>query len=710
MLPVTEEFVAASKANARRVFSRVRINFTDLFLDTTASPVLTTTEWLTEDGQEWFDETDNSWITEDNIALDTFADQLVNGRRGATRKWVAMDGITTHDGTFFYAPGNADLAASNEIGWWGNVSSDSNGEFPYDQTVEITFSARNVTRMELSADDKRNEYPVDFKYEFFDGSDVLLDTYVVTGNGSFFRLDNVIVNGVQRIRLTITKWSQPGANVKITEISSILEQIFEDDVIENISVTEQREISNNNSVPIGNIAASESTVTLVNQNRQFDANNQDSPFFGSVRPGSRVRVEIGFRKSDGVVEYVPVFSGWSNTWNVPERELNASTSARDRLDLLRRTEIESIAVIENDTFGDWFETVLTDAGITSTEYVIDSVLYTTKYIVPYGWIVKQSHRDALELLATACSASIYQDREGLIRIEAWDYLQRNKTSSVESYNLSNYMDKDNQPEYSQLVNRLTVTTQPRVPAASSTVYETSANEPETINPNATENYTITYEESPVINAVAIVSPTIAGVTVTGANYYAWGAVIEVTNTNGSGQQFQLQVTGQVLNIQGRQTVTGIDQDSIDANGESAFVFPVNDFLQKRELAVDIADGLIDVFSQTQRDLAIAFSPGGSPALELGDQITITDQYLERNYNLTNTVMRYNGGLSMQHRARIIRQFEPWVTEDNFQSWCTEDGEDWLVSQFLIFETWQTEDGQDWLTEDNDTWQSNRIIA
>ena len=374
-ITVSDDFNTAIKANSRKILARVKINFTDLFLDPTASVILETLDFETEGGLLLETESSEQLTIEEIKSSRSYDGQLVNGRRGTTKKWASMDGVTLMDGTSYHAPGTSDLAAFNEIGWWGNLVSDSNGDFNYPQVVSIEFSSRNITRMDLAADDKRGEWPVDFGYEFFDGLDASLGTYSVTGNGTAYRSDTVDFTGVEKITLTMTKWSTPFTNAKLTEMSSVLEQIFEDEDIESINVTEQREISNDNSIPTGNIASSESSISLINNSdRPFDANNVNSPYYGTVRPGARVRAEIGVLKSDGSVEYVPVFSGWSVSWSVPEQSITASTTARDRLELLTRTEISAGSVEENKTFYYWFEKVLNDAGLSSTECNIDPSL------------------------------------------------------------------------------------------------------------------------------------------------------------------------------------------------------------------------------------------------------------------------------------------------------------------------------------------------
>lgn len=653
MLPTTPEFTTAIDSNIRQIVARARINFSDVLLDLTAAPQLETDTLATEGLAVLLAEDGRSLQTEFNVQANTFPDQLVNGRRDATRKWASADGDSFPDGSFFPAPGDAEEASFNEIGWWGSYISGASGVFTPSQKVSITFSARSLNRFDIVADGRRGEYPVDFDVYFFTDADVLISTVEVRGNTLVDRSEVVTLDNVARIQLEIFVWSAEGKNAKITEISPIFEQIFESQDIVSFSIVEQRETGSSSNIPTGGITSNEADIVLINQNRIFDNNNSLSPFFGNVRQNARIFLEVGVQTAPGVFEYVPVFNGWSGGWNVPDSEIEASTAARDRLELLTRSVFETSAVIENDTFYAWFERVFNNAGLSIADYSIDLLLDTADYIVPFGWIERQSHRSALELLAAGSGANVYVDRNGIIQVESIEFLARTNRVPVKTYTRSDYSNKDNQPIYANLANEVIVRTSPRVASVSKTVYETIASEPESINPGQTQTYTIFYTEQPIINAVATISPPVAGLSISDTDYYSWGADIQVTSTSAVIETFQFSVTGNSLDITGQQSIVFRNQDSINRNGIYSLEYEATQFLQRRGIAETIADILVRSFSDPQRDLTVTFEPGGDPSIELNDMISITDRYETRSYNIVNTQITYNGGLNIQHEGRII---------------------------------------------------------
>lgn len=653
MLPTTPEFKTAIDSNVRQIAARARINFSDVLLDLTAAAELESTALATETGAILLAENGNQLNTELNVQSRTFPDQMVNGRRDATRKWASLDGSTTLDGTFFPAPSTVQAASFNEIGWWGQILSGPDGTFTPPQRASITFSPRALNRVDVVSDGRRDEYGVDYDILIFDNTDTLLTTVEVRGNTAFDHTEVVDVENAAKITLIISKWNRANRQAKITEISPIFEQLFESQDIVSFDVTEQRETGAQSNVPTGGITSNEADIVLINQGRIFDNNNPDSPFTGNIRQNARVFLELGVQTSPGEFEYVPVFNGWSGGWNVPDSEIEATTAARDRLELLSRSQFEGGEVQENNTFAQWFERVLNDAELSVTDYNIDIVLGTGNYIVPFGWIDKQSHRSALELLARGSGASVYVDRNGIIQIDSIEFLARTNRTPVKTFTRSDYTDKDNQPIYANLANEVVIRTQPHVARVAGVVYETPAGDPQTIPPNRTQTFTVFYNETPVINAVVSFVIVIPGVSITNTVIYSWGADVTVENTTNSTQSLQFQINGQVLDIGGGREVTFRDQASVNNNGLYSLEYDGGLFLQDTNLAQTISDILVRSFSNPQRDLTITFEPGGDPSLELNDMISVTDRYTTQSYNIVNTQLQYNGGLNVQHEGRIV---------------------------------------------------------
>lgn len=653
MLPTTAAFKTAIDSNIRQISARARVNFSDVLLDLTASTVLESTFLSAETNAILLAENGEGLSAELNAQSESFPDQLVNGRRDATRKWASADGYTLVDGTSFPAPGSVNEASFNEIGWWGNDISDASGLFTPSQKVSITFSNRNLNSIEVVSDSRRNEWPINFDIHFFDAGGIFISTTEIRNNTSIDRSESINVIGASKATLEIFSWSLPGTNCKITEISPIFQQIFESQDIVTFSITEQREIGSEANVPTGGITSNEADIVLINQNRIFDNSNSQSPFFGNVRQNARIFLEIGIQTSPGVFEYVPVFNGWSGGWEVPESDIEASTVARDRLELLTRSQYESSAVIENNTFYQWFERVLNDAGLAATEYNIDPLLQGADYNIPFGWIDRRSHRAALELLTRGSGASVFVDRAGLVQVESIEFIGRNNRIPVKTFTRSDYTDKDNQPIYTNLANEIVVRTNPRERSTVKSVYETPADNLQSIAAGEVQTFTIFYNETPVVDAVPSINPAVPGLSITSSTLYSWGADIQVTSIAVTTQTFQFSVNGRTLDLAGGREIVFRDQDSITNNGLYSLVYEENQFIQNDGLAELIADILVRSFSDPQRDLTITFEPGGDPSLELNDMISVTDRYNTINYNIVNTEISYNGGLNIRHEGRII---------------------------------------------------------
>ena len=677
MIATTPAFDTAIAANSRKITGRVTINYTDAFLDPTITAEPIGCDIITED--------DVLIITEDEQALKTeggnrvsYPDQVVNGRPETTYKWFSLeldsDGVTPInklDGSFHPMPGTEELATFNEMGWWGDVESASDNSLPGDQGLLIEFSARQVTSFQITGDDIKNEYPVDFTVEFYAGAS-LEDTETVTGNTLVtYSQDITALDDITSIEVHITKWSSPYKVAKITEaVTSVFETYTSSD-IQSFNIIEEREISNDNSIPTGNIASNECDLSLMNKDRRFDAGNTASPIYGIIKPNNKVDIEVGVLTSSGGFEYVPVFTGWTGGWNVPDGDITASVAARDRLEILRKSYITTSTVIEDDTFKDWFTTVFSDAGLAITEYEIDDTLDGSAYIVPYGWFENVSHREALETLATACSAAVFVDREGCIQVKSVDYFEVNNLESVLTYDRSEYMNKSNQPIYENIVNKIAVTTSPIEKTTSQTVYQTLSTDKETIDGSSTTEYEITFKDKPVSDGVATVDPVVSDVTVTDYTLYAWGGTVEITNTNSSSQDFQIKVVGSTYDVGGQKTITVEDADSIQDNGTFFLDYEGNDFLQNSNLAGKIGNSLLKSFKDPQRDLTVTFSPGGNPALENDDRISITDLYSTKEYNLVSQRINYDGGLNIEQKGRVVGNLFVMITEDG-QNILTED--------------------------------------
>jgi hypothetical protein len=617
------EYFAGINSDIRKLFSKVVINYTDPLLD----PTITGSS------------ADLNYIS--------YPDQMVNGRTVMTHKWGELDGQFILDGSFKLCASTSDSANFNEHGYWS--ASRANGTGVINVTAQVTYSSRKVSGAFVAFDNKLIEYGVDYTIKFFDGVS-LIHTITETGNTETeVQYTFSQISDIDKVVLNITKWSEPNTVVKVAEFTTQVIEEYTDEILCNWSVIEEREISNDGFIPTGAISSSQATVCLSNANgRPFDANNITSRLNGLVKPNALVEIYLGVETTSGI-EYQPMFTGWTTEWDVPEKSVEANTTARDRLNLLTQTNITT-NVIKGDTFSDWFETVMNDAGLANTEYNIDTDLNGSDYIVPVGWMQGESHRRGLELLAEGCNATVYVDRLKIIQVKK---LNNFSGASVQTFTRDDYSDKDNQPAYGNVVNDITVITSPLIETIGVTVYETGSTDPENILASSTTVFTITYNEAPVSDITTLdVFPVVSGVTVTGSTQYSWGANVTVQNVNGSPQDFELRAIGSTYTVSGQKSVNRTDSTSIEENGVVAFTYPTNRFLQNKTLAGDIADDSLASFKDAQRDLNLSFDVGGNPVIELGDTITVTDLYTSKEYKVISQDISYNGGSGVTLKGRV----------------------------------------------------------
>ena len=354
-----------------------------------------------------------------------------------------------------------------------------------------------------------------------------MHTEHITGNNVIAwnkKLDNEVTE-VTEMRLAIQRWSHTGRQVKILEFFTNINEIYEGDDIFSINLVEEKETSHG-SLPVGNISSNEITISLSNENRKYDAGNRQSSLYNLVKPNRRMKAWIGTED-----ELIPLGTFWTGDWSVPESDIYAKTTGRDRLDQLRATKYSTSTVQVNVTAYDLFEDILRDAELLVGEYWIDPSL--EDIVFPYSYFDETSHREALRIVAEATLSQVFCDREGILRIEGVEYVESTivgKNGRVflrrtipgrkhrhRGYGISSddYYTKDNPPKLSDISNRIEVETQPLVPQELQEVYKSN----DSITVTTAKTFTIFYNSTPCIDAVLSLEGT---GTIESVIYYAWG--------------------------------------------------------------------------------------------------------------------------------------------------------------------------------------------
>ena len=598
MITTSQQFKDEMRAPIRKVYGKIQIDYSDPEIDQSIN------------------------VTSNDMNYTSYPMQIVNGKDTPNYNYLTLDDTWNLGDEKSLAPGESETEYI-QYGLWGEQLSNNNGGFNTNPLIELIFVARPIRSLKLVGDSKKDEYPVDFEIRLYNGGVVYTET-VTNNNKVSWTKEIEQINEIEKVEIEIMRWNKPNRVIKIMEVFSSIQEIYEGEDIISINLIEERETSQG-SLPVGNISSNEIEIVLNNVNREFDAGNKDSRLYGLVKPNRKIQAWLGTED-----ELVPLGLFWTKDWDVPEDGVIAKSIGRDRLDRLRESNYSTSKVEVNKTIYELAEIILQDAGLKVDQYWIDEELKS--FIVPYAYFEPVSHREALRQLVTACLGQVYCDRRGIVRIEGPSFtfekldtlttmfLQAEFPSEmdiIEGYGISeeDYFRKNNPSRQSDIANHITVETQPLTVGNVEEIYFSS--EAREIKTNETTIITINFNHVPCID----VNVNLEGTgTIVATEIYSWGADVTISST--SNGTFTLNATGKPLKVTNSDRVRSVDEDSILENGTIRHEMPKNHLIQNISTAKVIADTLLAYYKDPKRDLEMEWR--GNPALELGDIVVVND--------------------------------------------------------------------------------------
>jgi len=433
MLPTTANFDSAIKATVRKFRARVEVTWVDSDIDPTI--VCTANDYNRIN--------DAAEVPSGNDNLQHAAD----GKTVPPYKYAHLDQGLIADGSFHPFPGTAVLSAANETGWWGKTECNSNAEWidsttPLPTTtaipsganpiLTITFANRAINALLVTGESIYNEYPVSFEVRIYLGAALIHTETVINSVGTDWTLDGVswrktlpdlpILYNCDSMQLEIIKWSRPHRVVKIVEFyTGIVETYYDDDIL-NMNLLEEMLISDG-SLPVGNISANELDLKLQNVEDRFFVGNTSSPIYTMIKRNRRIRAWLGtvlppFNVNPllETVEWIPLGIFWSGDWQAEELGTYVSTSARDRMELLRKSMFEISDIYEDVTLFDLATIVMADAKLKMADMVYNIDASLAAITLQYAWFEKVSYFECIREICEACQGYAYVDRYGVVQI------------------------------------------------------------------------------------------------------------------------------------------------------------------------------------------------------------------------------------------------------------------------------------------------------
>ena len=277
--------------------------------------------------------------------------------------------------------------------------------------------------------------------------------------------------------------------------------------------------------------------------------------------------------------------------------------------------------------------VLVDGlSASNTSFYIDPWLQNV--LLPFSWLSRQNHRQALKQIGEACGGVTYSDRNGVVRIESGQHT--NGQTIVDHINEDRIL--DTQSPVSSVINRVDITTSPYVALSEQTVWEIEGVIPTEIG--ETLEYEAFFSD---YRAVFDASASVTGATVLEETFYTWGGRFKIQAT---GTSVTVSVLGRPLVVRGAQTISRSNGASIRRNSERQLSIEENVLIQSTDIAGIVASSIVDVSSNERRDIELTWR--GDPTLTIGDRVRAIGQdatIVEQNF-------RYNGVL--ESRSKLVR--------------------------------------------------------
>jgi hypothetical protein len=609
VISVSNAFKTAIKANDRQFRPRLTITWTDALID----PTIAVTS------------------NDDNYVHPLSDKQAADGITISSQKWAHLDGVLVPDGTYYPAPDDAQATAGAQFGWYGatRCSAGKTWSAPY-PTLSVTFAERPALSLMVSGDSVYNEYPADFDIEIYAAGDVLLYTETVTGNALLSWSKSIAseeINTAVRMDLIIKKWSTANRVAKILEFYTPISDVYEGADIVSMNLLEEREVADG-SLPIGNISANELDIELQNIKLvrgaasivdPFSFENSDSYLENLLKKNRRIYAELGLVLPDTSVEYVPLGTFWSGDWKATEKGTVVTTSARDRMELLRNSEFSTSLIYAGVNLYDLMEVVLnaakTNIPMPDLEWDIDDEL--EDYTVPIAYFPRQDYFKCIKQIVEVCMGQAYMSRDDVLTVTGPSFAGIGATPY--SITRDDYFDRSQPSKSEELKNFV------RVPITALTVQDNTSelyrSDPAiTVPAGGTFTVDADYTNYPATIAFSTLEDVGAGITIQSETFYGCSAHIVLANSSGSPATVVLVISGVVYDTKSDEFVEDSDAASILENGKCKYEFPVNHLLQTRTIGAAIAAKLLLCYKTWRKDTNLQWR--GNPAIELGDIIEV----------------------------------------------------------------------------------------
>lgn len=358
---------------------------------------------------------DNKEVQDNGAIYISNSSELTNGVEKSPTPYCTLEqNLWVLDGNRKHIP----ESANGSEGFVSDVMSDDVCAFTDKiPTLTIDFSKEFtsiIPGVTITWSEVYNEFATDFLVRAFNGDTVVAEREVL-GNRSVTSPVLLDISGYDRIVVYVKKWCLPNRRARVEEIFIGLKKVY--------TKSDLFDFTHTQSASLLSLALPKSEIkySVNNLNGEFNPYN-DSGLSKYIKERQEVKTRYGLKMNDGTIEWIKGGTFYLSDWYAKQNGLTADFTARDKFEYL--TDVYKDWKFTPNTRRDMYdlaELLLNAANLPegSAGWSIDESL---KGVQNFGMFTtaplpEDTIGNNLQLVANAAKCVLYQDREGVIRIE-----------------------------------------------------------------------------------------------------------------------------------------------------------------------------------------------------------------------------------------------------------------------------------------------------
>ena len=303
-----------------------------------------------------------------------------------------------------------------QTGYRGWTLCNASANFTTPQKISVAFlQPKSIDQIEVAFDPALNEYAVNFTVTFYNQQGAAITTWTISNNTEAIKLlTGAAVENVQRVEMSITRWSRANTFAKVTEFYAASEEAFtEADRIISIDINQQSESTS--SMDVGGVYTAKATIVLDNSDGYF---NVTDPYNTPYIRNKRIDLALGLLHDDGSRELCGMGAFYIDNLAQDANNVTVTITAQD---IMREFEGKSYQKTPSLTYPATLAQIFEDAIIASglpVTYSADAICSTITVPSEPAWGDNVNCRQVMRHLAQVVNGRAYQTRDGVIMLEA----------------------------------------------------------------------------------------------------------------------------------------------------------------------------------------------------------------------------------------------------------------------------------------------------